>query len=101
MERPFRTGALFDGPAAEDLLAVIEDDGLPGGDGALRKRGQLDGLTELAQFADKLEQACFTTLAEGTMTKDLVGLVDEGTTARAVTSAEFIAAIRANLEKSI
>ena len=30
--------------------------------GALRKRGQLDGLTELEQFADKLEQACFCLL---------------------------------------
>ncbi len=59
--------------------------------GALRKRAQLDGLQDLEQFADRLEQACFTTLGEGTMTKDLVGLVDEGVEAHAVTSAEFIA----------
>ena len=65
--------------------------------GALRKRAQLDGLQDLEQFADRLEQACFTTLGEGTMTKDLVGLVDEGVEAHAVTSAEFIAAIRKNL----
>ena len=58
---------------------------------------QLDGLQDLEQFADRLEQACFTTLGEGTMTKDLVGLVDEGVEAHAVTSAEFIAAIRKNL----
>ena len=49
--------------------------------GALRRRGQLDGLADLSAFADKLEQACFTTLEQGTMTKDLAGLVDEGFTA--------------------
>ena len=69
--------------------------------GALRKRGELDGLTELANFADKLEAACFTTLNQGTMTKDLVSLVDEGFKAHAVTSAEFIAAIRRNLEAAL
>ncbi len=69
--------------------------------GALRKRGQLDGLTDLAAFADKLEQACFDTLNDGTMTKDLVGLVDEGTAVTAVTSADFIAAIRSHLEKAL
>ena len=69
--------------------------------GALRKRGQLDGLDDLAAFADKLEQACFTTLNQGTMTKDLAGLVDEGFTAHAVTSAQFIAAIRQNLEAAL
>jgi isocitrate dehydrogenase len=69
--------------------------------GALRKRGQLDGLEDLVAFAGKLEQACFDTLAEGVMTKDLVGLVDEGTPVTAVTSAAFIAAIRAHLEASL
>ena len=69
--------------------------------GALRKRGQLDGLNDLENFAGQLEGACFDTLNRGTMTKDLVGLVDEGVTARAVTSGEFIAAIRENLEKRL
>ena len=62
--------------------------------GALRKRGELDGLSELCAFADRLEGACFKTLNDGIMTKDLVGLVDEGTKAVSVSSAEFIAAIR-------
>ena len=62
--------------------------------GALRKRGELDGLSELCAFADRLEGACFKTLDDGIMTKDLVGLVDEGTKAVSVSSAEFIAAIR-------
>ena len=69
--------------------------------GALRKRGQLDGLTDLENFAGQLEGACFDTLNQGTMTKDLVGLVDEGVTACAVTSEAFIAAIRENLEKRL
>ena len=69
--------------------------------GALRKRGRLDGLTDLENFADQLEQACLDTLRGGVMTKDLVGLVDEGVSARAVTSREFIAAIRENLEKRL
>ena len=69
--------------------------------GALRKRAQLDGLAALEQFADALEQACYTTLAKGIMTKDLVGLVDEGVSATAVTSAAFIAAIRAELEAAL
>ena len=69
--------------------------------GALRKRGRLDGLADLENFADQLEQACLDTLRSGVMTKDLVGLVDEGVSARAVTSREFIAAIRENLEKRL
>ena len=69
--------------------------------GALRKRGRLDGLADLEHFADALEGACLDTLRGGVMTKDLVGLVDEGVSARAVTSREFIAAIRDNLEKRL
>ena len=65
--------------------------------GALRKRGQLDGLTDLAAFADKLEAACFETMGDGIMTKDLVGLVDEGTPVTAVNSSEFIGAIHDRL----
>ena len=69
--------------------------------GALRKRGRLDGLKDLEHFADALEGACLDTMRGGVMTKDLVGLVDEGVSARAVTSREFIAAIRENLEKRL
>lgn len=69
--------------------------------GALRKRGELDDLPELVNFADKLEEACIETLNQGIMTKDLVGLVIEGTKTKAVNSIEFIKAIRANLEKTL
>ncbi len=69
--------------------------------GALRKRGELDGLSDLVAFADKLEEACIDTLNEGIMTKDLVGLVVPGTKTTAVNSREFIQAIRKNLEKKL
>ena len=66
--------------------------------GALRKRGELDGLDELVNFADQLEGACLDTLNAGIMTKDLVGLVVEGTKTTAVNSKDFILAIRKSLE---
>jgi isocitrate dehydrogenase len=44
--------------------------------GALRKRGELDGIGELVDFADKLEAASIRTIEEGVMTKDLVTLSD-------------------------
>ncbi|MBE6629891.1 MAG: NADP-dependent isocitrate dehydrogenase [Ruminococcaceae bacterium] len=69
--------------------------------GALRKRGELDGLADLVNFADHLEGACLDTLNDGVMTKDLVNLVLPGTKVQAVNSAEFIAAIRERLEKRL
>ncbi len=44
--------------------------------GALRKRGELDGLNDLVQFADNLEKASIKTIEEGIMTKDLISLSD-------------------------
>ena len=69
--------------------------------GALRKRGELDSLPELVDFANKLEEACIDTLNDGIMTKDLVGLVDEGVKAQAVNSIGFIKAIRERLEAKL
>jgi len=68
--------------------------------GALRKRGELDNIPQLINFGDQLQQACFDTLNAGTVTKDLVALM-EGIEAHQVNSADFIAAIRANLEKRL
>lgn len=42
--------------------------------GALRKRGQLDNVKELSDFADKLEKATIQTIEDGVMTGDLVAL---------------------------
>ena len=61
--------------------------------GALKKRGELDGLKELVDFAEKLESACFDTLNDGVMTADLATLVEPGFEAKTVDSWEFIAAI--------
>ena len=58
--------------------------------GALRKRAQLDGLADLEAFADRLEQACFRTLNDGIMTRDLVGLVEPGFASRSVDSETFL-----------
>lgn len=68
--------------------------------GALRKRGELDGIEAMIDFGNQLEGACFDTLNEGIATKDLVGLM-EGVEAKPVNSAEFIAAIRERLEKRL
>ncbi len=67
--------------------------------GALKKRGELDGLTDLISFADKLEAASLKTLNDGIMTKDLVGLA-EGTP-KAVNTLDFIRAIRERLEAAL
>ena len=66
--------------------------------GALRKRGELDSLYELVDFANKLEEACIDTLNAGIMTKDLAGLVDDGVTVICVNTREFILAVRERLE---
>ena len=70
--------------------------------GALRKRGELDGIKELQEFGDKLEAATIKTIEEGTMTKDLASITTmpkENVTQ--VNSEEFIKAIRKNLEASM
>ena len=68
--------------------------------GALKKRGELDGLKDLVAFGNKLEEACIDTLNDGIMTKDLVNLV-EGMEATAVNTIDFIRAIRERLEKKL
>ncbi len=65
--------------------------------GAFRKRGELDNLPELVNYANALEAACIDTLSDGIMTKDLVGLVEPGTPAKAVNSADFLSEIAARL----
>ena len=69
--------------------------------GALRKRGELDGIPALMAFADKLEQATIDTIEGGVMTRDLVGLWEGETPAQGVNSLDFLKAIRAKLEASI
>ncbi len=62
--------------------------------GALRKRGELDGNTDLVAFADRLEGATVRTIEEGEMTGDLVSLFSsEGVTAKKLDSRAFLQAI--------
>ena len=68
--------------------------------GALRKRGELDGNNELMNFADKLEEACISTIESGNMTKDLA-LITTIENPNVLNSFEFIKAIRTKLEELI
>ena len=77
--------------------------------GALRKRGELDGLHDLCAFADRLESASLAAIRDGVMTKDLAALVpadarkraeSEGRPVRSVNSGEFLHAIRERLESA-
>lgn len=68
--------------------------------GALRKRGEKDGIQALVNFGDQLEGACFDTMNSGIVTKDLVNLM-EGVEAKAVNSLVFIQTIRKHLEERL
>ena len=68
--------------------------------GALRKRGELDKLPALSEFADKLEAACIKTIESGKMTKDLA-LITTIENPTVLNSEGFIKAIREELEKTI
>ena len=65
--------------------------------GALGKRGELDNIPELTDFARKLERAAVSTIESGVMTGDLAGLWEGSTPARKVTGLEFLRAIRERL----
>ena len=64
--------------------------------GALRKRGELDGLSDLCAFADRLEKATLATIEGGRMTKDLVSLY--GGEATGLNSDAFLDAIAQTME---
>ena len=68
--------------------------------GALRKRGELDGIKELQDFADKLEKATLDTIETGKMTGDLA-LITTNPNPVKLNTEDFIKAIRANLEKML
>ena len=44
--------------------------------GALKKRGELDGLKDLVLFSDRLEKACYDTLEDGVVTRDIAMLAE-------------------------
>ena len=63
--------------------------------GALRKRGELDGLKDLQAFADRLEKATLDTINSGVMTKDLALLHEDGV--QGVNTLEFLNSIAERL----
>jgi isocitrate dehydrogenase len=65
--------------------------------GALRKRGEMDGIKELMDFADRLENASIRTIESGTLTGDLAILADNAKK-KIVSTEDFLKAVRANLE---
>ena len=65
--------------------------------GALRKRGELDGIGELTVFADRLEQAVIKTIEAGRMTKDLA-LITSLKDVTVLSSEAFIKAVRQTFE---
>lgn len=68
--------------------------------GALKKRGQLDGNSELEKFGDALEKATVYTIENGKMTGDLIPLFHkEGVTPVKLDSQSFLKAIAENVEK--
>ncbi len=66
--------------------------------GALRKRGELDNIPELMDFADKLEKATLSVIEGGKMTKDLA-LITTMDNPTVLNSEGFIKEIRKNLEE--
>ncbi len=68
--------------------------------GALRKRGELDGIKELGEFADKLEAATISTIESGKMTKDLA-LITSLKDVTVLNSEQFIKAIREKLDETV
>lgn len=68
--------------------------------GALRKRGEMDGIAELSAFADKLESATLAVIENGKMTKDLA-LITSIENPTVLNSLDFILAVREELEKNL
>lgn len=68
--------------------------------GALRKRGELDEINELVEFADKLEKASIKTIENGIMTKDLA-LLAEIDNIKVVNTEQFLVEVKNTLDTMI
>ena len=66
--------------------------------GALKKRGELDGLKELTEFGENLEKAVSDTVESGEMTKDLA-VISRLKNIKTLNTENFIKAVRNRLEK--
>lgn len=67
--------------------------------GAIKKRGELDLVPELAEFAANVERIAISTIEEGTMTGDLINMWESSVKTNKVSSLEFLQTIREKLEK--
>lgn len=65
--------------------------------GAFRKRGELDGLSDLVKYADALEKATISTIEDGIMTGDLY-LLSDLPNKKKVNSREFLLAVDERLK---
>ena len=65
--------------------------------GALRKRGELDKIDELVDFADRLDKAVIDTIASGYMTGDLVALYSGKNKAVKLNTVDFMKKIAEKL----
>ena len=68
--------------------------------GALKKRGELDKIKELVDFADKLEASSIKTIEEGVITKDLAPLCST-LNKKIVNTEEFLLEIKKRLEQAL
>lgn len=66
--------------------------------GALKKRGELDNIPELSDYAEKLEKASIATIEDGIMTGDMA-LLSKLENKKSVNTEEFLDAISERLEK--
>ena len=66
--------------------------------GALRKRGELDGIEDLVTFADNMEKATIQTIEEGVMTGDLYALSNLENKKK-VNTTDFLVEVNKRLEK--
>ena len=68
--------------------------------GALRKRGEMDGIDKLVKFADSLEKASIMTIEDGIMTGDMASQC-ESKNVRIAVAEELLDEIAIRLEKLI
>ncbi|WP_027363885.1 NADP-dependent isocitrate dehydrogenase [Desulfotruncus alcoholivorax] len=68
--------------------------------GALKKRGELDGLEDLVGFGDKLEAASIKTIEAGIMTKDLA-LLSNLPEKKVVNTEDFLLEIKKRLDNQL
>jgi isocitrate dehydrogenase len=68
--------------------------------GALKKRGEIDGISELVAFADRLEKASIQTIENGVMTKELA-LLSELENKVVVNTEDFLKEIKKTIDKEI